>query len=92
VTLICSHYYKVHNDQLSYWHSSPIAKKYYIPIQKKVNAIQPTFNGKNIHITPKIKAELDAVLDAYFSAPTSCYEMGVVQFSMVTSKNEATNS
>ena len=60
-----------------------IAEKYYIPIQHKVDANQPTFDGKNIHIIPEIKAGLDAVLAAGLSAPTSDYEMGGMQLPMV---------
>jgi butyryl-CoA dehydrogenase len=60
-----------------------IAEKYYIPIQHKVDANQPTFDGTNIHIIPEIKAGLDAVLEAGLSAPTSDYEMGGMQLPMV---------
>ncbi len=60
-----------------------IAEKYYIPIQHKVDANQPTFDGKNIHIIPEIKAGLDAVLAAGLNAPTSDYEMGGMQLPMV---------
>jgi alkylation response protein AidB-like acyl-CoA dehydrogenase len=60
-----------------------IAEKYYIPIQHKVDANQPTFDGEKIHIIPEIKAGLDAVLQAGLSSPTSDYEMGGMQLPMV---------
>lgn len=40
-----------------------IAEKYYIPIQHKVDANQPNFDGTNIHIMPENKVGLGAVLD-----------------------------
>jgi butyryl-CoA dehydrogenase len=63
-----------------------IAEKYYIPIQHKVDANQPTYDGTNIHIIPKIKAGLDAVLEAVLSAPTSDNEMGGMQLLKWSSK------
>ncbi|GAW96802.1 MULTISPECIES: acyl-CoA dehydrogenase family protein [Colwellia] len=60
-----------------------IAEKYFMPIRQKVDANEPTFDGKKIHLIPEIKVGLDAVLAAGLSAPTSLYEDGGMQLPMV---------
>ena len=40
-----------------------VAEKYFLPIRKKVDTEQPTFNGKTVEMIPEIKVAVDAVVD-----------------------------
>ena len=60
-----------------------IAEKYYLPHQLKVDANEPTFDGKNVHIIPEIKAGLEAVIETGLLAPTTDYEVGGMQLPLI---------
>ena len=60
-----------------------IAERYYLPIRLKVDANQPTFDGKKVHMIPEIKTGLDAVIEAGLAAPTTDYEMGGMQLPQI---------
>ena len=60
-----------------------IAEKYFLPIRQKVDANEPTFDGKKVHMIPEIKVALDAVIEAGLTCPTTDYEMGGMQLPLV---------
>ena len=60
-----------------------IAEKYFLPIRHKVDANEPTFDGKKVHMIPEIKVALDAVTNAGLTCPTTDYEMGGMQLPLV---------
>lgn len=60
-----------------------VAERYFLPIRQKVDANEPTFDGKNVHMIPEIKVALDAVMDAGLTCPTTDYEMGGMQLPLV---------
>jgi butyryl-CoA dehydrogenase len=60
-----------------------IAEKHFLPIRKKVDANEPTFDGEKVHMIPEIKTALDAVMDAGLTCPTTDYEMGGMQLPLV---------
>ena len=60
-----------------------IAEKYFLPIRKKVDANEPTFDGKKVNMIPEIKVALDAVMDAGLTCPTTDYGLGGMQLPLV---------
>jgi butyryl-CoA dehydrogenase len=60
-----------------------IAEKYYLPNQLKVDANEPKFDGKKVHIIPEIKAGLDAVIEAGLLAPTTDFDVGGMQLPLI---------
>tara|TARA_R110001583_G_scaffold72814_3_gene203404 strand:- start:387 stop:2189 length:1803 start_codon:yes stop_codon:yes gene_type:complete len=60
-----------------------IAEKYFLPIRKKVDEQQPTFDGKNVHMIPEIKVAVDAATQAGFVSSTSDYELGGMQLPLI---------
>jgi butyryl-CoA dehydrogenase len=56
-----------------------IAEKYFVPIRKKVDEQQPTFDGKNVHMIPEIKVAVDAATQAGFVSSTADFELGGMQ-------------
>lgn len=60
-----------------------IAEKYFVPIQKKVDANEPTFDGTKITMIPEIKTGIDAVVAAGLAAPTTDFEVGGMQLPLV---------
>ena len=60
-----------------------IAEKYFLPIQKKVDANEPTFDGEKVNMIPEIKTAIDAVVNAGLAAPTTDFEMGGMQLPLV---------
>ena len=60
-----------------------IAEKYFLPIRQKIDANEPTFDGKKVHMIPEIKVALDAVTKAGLTCPTTDYEMGGMQLPLI---------
>lgn len=60
-----------------------VAEKYFLPIQKKVDANEPTFDGKKVHMLPEIKEALEAVKVAGLAAPTTDFDIGGMQLPLV---------
>ena len=60
-----------------------IAEKYFLPIRQKIDANEPTFDGKKVHMIPEIKIALDAVTKAGLTCPTTDYEMGGMQLPLI---------
>ncbi len=60
-----------------------IAEKYFLPIRKKVDEQQPTFDGKSVHMIPEIKVAVDAATQAGFVSSTSDYELGGMQLPLI---------
>lgn len=56
-----------------------VAEKYFLPIRKKVDTQQPTFNGETVDMIPEIKVAVDAVINSGLACPSADYEMGGMQ-------------
>ncbi|WP_339674014.1 acyl-CoA dehydrogenase [uncultured Zhongshania sp.] len=62
-----------------------IASKYFVPIRKKVDEQQPTFDGEKISMIPEIKIAVDAAIQAGFVSSTADYEFGGMQLPLLVS-------
>ncbi|WP_351088089.1 acyl-CoA dehydrogenase [Shewanella sp. S1-49-MNA-CIBAN-0167] len=56
-----------------------IAEKYFLPIRRKLDIEQPTFDGKKVHIIPELKTAIDAVNESGIGAATADYNLGGMQ-------------
>ncbi|CAA0111530.1 3-methylmercaptopropionyl-CoA dehydrogenase [Zhongshania aliphaticivorans] len=62
-----------------------IAAKYFVPIRKKVDEQQPTFDGKKVTMIPEIKVAVDAAIEAGFVSSTADYDYGGMQLPLMIS-------
>ncbi|TWX68086.1 acyl-CoA dehydrogenase [Colwellia demingiae] len=56
-----------------------IAEKYFLPIRKKIDQCEPTFDGSKVTMIPEIKPAIDSVIQAGLAAPASDYDAGGMQ-------------
>ncbi|MFQ3201304.1 MAG: alkylation response protein AidB-like acyl-CoA dehydrogenase [Zhongshania sp.] len=56
-----------------------IATKYFLPIRKKIDSNEPTFDGEKVIMIPEIKEALDAAQAAGLGATTADFELGGMQ-------------
>lgn len=60
-----------------------IATKYFIPIRKKVDEQQPTFDGKHVSMIPEIKVAVDATIEAGFVSASADFDQGGMQLPLL---------
>ena len=56
-----------------------LAEKYFLPMQKKVDRNEPTFDGKTISMIPEIKIAVDAVIESGIASSSADFELGGMQ-------------
>jgi butyryl-CoA dehydrogenase len=56
-----------------------IAEDQFLPIQMKLDANQPTFDGERVHMIPELKVALDTVIESGLGASTADFELGGMQ-------------
>jgi alkylation response protein AidB-like acyl-CoA dehydrogenase len=56
-----------------------LAEKYFLPMQKKVDRNEPTFDGKKITMIPEIKIAVDAVIESGMASSSADFELGGMQ-------------
>lgn len=56
-----------------------VAEKYFLPIRKKSDMNQPTFNGKVVDMIPEVKQAIDAVTQSGLASAGADFEMGGMQ-------------
>ena len=62
-----------------------IAEDKFMPIQKKVDEIEPTFDGETVTMVPEIKDAIDTVIQSGLGATTADFELGGMQLPYVVS-------
>ena len=60
-----------------------LAEKHFLPIRRKVDLHQPTYDGERVHLIPELPDAVRAVVDAGFTSPTSDFDMGGMQLPKV---------
>ncbi|MFT6309708.1 MAG: butyryl-CoA dehydrogenase [Porticoccus sp.] len=56
-----------------------LAEKYFLPMQKKVDRNEPTFDGKTVTMIPEIKIAVDAVIASGMASSSADFELGGMQ-------------
>jgi butyryl-CoA dehydrogenase len=56
-----------------------LAEKYFLPMQKKVDRNEPTFDGKTVTMIPEIKIAVDAVIESGMASSSADFELGGMQ-------------
>ena len=51
-----------------------LAERYFLPIRQKLDTVQPTFDGTQVHTIPELKTAYDAVVASGFSSATADYD------------------
>ena len=64
-----------------------VAEKYFIPIRRKVDSQQPTFDGEKVNLPGEIKVALDAIQESGLAAATADYELGGMQLPMAVANS-----
>lgn len=56
-----------------------IAEKHFLPIRKKLDTHQPTFDGKKVHLIPELKPAISAVIESGIGSATADYDLNGMQ-------------
>jgi butyryl-CoA dehydrogenase len=60
-----------------------VAEKYLVPIRRKVDTNEPTFDGEKVSMIPEIKIAVDAIVDSGIATCTADFEDGGMQLPLI---------
>ena len=67
-----------------------VAEKYFLPIRQKLDNLQPTFDGKHVHLLPELAPAVKALNESGLPSSTADYEFSGMQLPPVVANLAST--